>query len=143
MAARTLAEHGAPAATLQALRACLDEGRALLEAATPSGQISDPMGWAAMNARFHQALVQGAGNPALASALAHVAKTPMAAAGALGFSGVQPALELAFLARAQSDHADIVAAIEAREGARAEALLREHARRSRDNKRKLLQAQTL
>jgi GntR family transcriptional regulator of vanillate catabolism len=141
MAARTLAEEGASEATLKALRACAEEGRALLEAATPSGQIGDPMGWAAMNARFHQALVQGAGNPALASALAHIGKTPMAAAGALGFSGVQPALELAFLQRAQFDHEDIIAAIEAREGARAEALLREHARRSRDNKRRLLETQ--
>lgn len=143
MAARTLAEEGASEATLKELHACVEEGRALLEAAAPSGQIGDPMGWAAMNARFHQALVQGAGNPALASALAHIGKTPMAAAGALGFSGVQPALELAFLQRAQFDHEDIIAAIEACEGARAEALLREHARRSRDNKRRLLQAQAL
>ena len=140
MAARALAEAGAPRATLDQLKACVDEGAALLADASPAGHLADPMRWAAINARFHQALVQGAGNPALASALAQVATTPMAAPGALGFSGMQPALELAFLQRAQFDHEDVVRAIEAREGARAEALMREHARRSRDNKRKLMQA---
>jgi len=141
MAARSLAEAGASTRTLDELKACVTEGAALLADAQPGGQLADPMRWAAINARFHQALVQGAGNPALAAALAQVATTPMAAPGALGFSGVQPALELAFLQRAQFDHEDVVRAIEAREGARAEALMREHARRSRDNKRRLMQAQ--
>lgn len=75
----------------------------------------------------------------LRSALDHVAKTPMAGPGALGASG-QPRLELPFVQRAQQDHEDIVQAIEAREGVRAEALMREHARRSRDNKRVLIEA---
>src|SRR6185503_17824105 len=85
--------------------------------------------------------VQAAGNDALRSALEHVAKSPLAAAGVLGVSGVSPTLELSFLERAQVDHEDVLQAILAREGARAEALMREHARRSRDNKRKLALAQ--
>jgi GntR family transcriptional regulator of vanillate catabolism len=52
--------------------------------------------------------------------------------------GIAPQLEHAFIQRAQQDHEDILGAILAGEGARAESLMREHARRSRDNKRILL-----
>lgn len=139
MAARLLAERGPRAETLRELNECVREGRALIDQAEPDGVVHDTVGWAALNARFHKALVSGADNQALASTLAHVFKTPMAAPGALGVGGVQPSLELSFLRRAQFDHEDILLAIEARESARAEALMREHARRSRDNKRLLMQ----
>ncbi|MFS8981057.1 GntR family transcriptional regulator [Cupriavidus necator] len=139
MAARTIAEAGASRALIEVLNACVAEGRALIDDALASGNPVDTAHWAAMNSRFHRALVDGAGNPALASALDHIAKTPMAGPGALGASGVQPSLELTFLQRAQSDHEDILRAISANEGSRAEALMREHARRSRDNKRALVE----
>jgi GntR family transcriptional regulator of vanillate catabolism len=139
MAARLLAEAGAPAAVMAALKSCLHEGRALIDAAGAQGEPVDTQRWAAMNGRFHRTLADASGNPVLRSALDHVAKTPMAGPGALGASG-QPLLELPFVQRAQQDHEDIVQAIEAREGVRAEALMREHARRSRDNKRVLVDA---
>lgn len=139
MAVRLVAEAGASAQTLMELRACVQEGRAIVETQAVAGQGLDTARWATMNASFHRLLVQAAGNPVLASALEHVAKTPMAGPGALGASG-QSAIELPFVQRAQLDHEDIVQAIEAREGARAEALMREHARRSRDNKRALVNA---
>jgi GntR family transcriptional regulator of vanillate catabolism len=47
-------------------------------------------------------------------------------------------LEFGFIQRAQSDHEDVLAALLAGEGGRAEALMREHAHRSRDNKRELM-----
>ncbi len=140
LAARTVAEAGASPEALAALRGCVVEGRALVDAATGGNRNLDMQRWVTMNMRFHQALMQAANNPVLVSTLAHVAKTPLAAPGAVALGGMRPSLELAFLQRAQSDHEDIVRAIEAREGARAEALLREHARRSRDNKRVLIQA---
>ncbi|MGB3069086.1 MAG: GntR family transcriptional regulator [Ottowia sp.] len=139
LAARTAAESGISDALLRELRTCVTEGRALVDAAT-AGHSLHSENWVAMNIRFHRALVLSANNPVLAATLAHVAKTPLAAPGAVALGGMQPALELAFLTRAQADHEDILNAIEAREGARAEALLREHARRSRDNKRLLIQA---
>lgn len=139
MAARIVAETGASHSTLQALKVCLSEGRALIDQAVSVGQPIDTMRWAALNMRFHEVLVRAAANTVLASALEHVAKTPMAGPGALGVSG-QPIVEHAFVQRAQFDHEDIVRAIESREGARAEALMREHARRSRDNKRILVEA---
>ncbi len=139
LAARAAAESGVSAALLEELRACVRDGRALLNAAN-DGHPLNPEDWIANNIRFHQTLVTSANNPVLAATLAHVAKTPLAAPGAVALGGRLPALELSFLARAQTDHEDIVNAIEAREGSRAEALLREHARRSRDNKRVLIQA---
>ena len=138
LAARTAAEAGASPDLLEEMRACLIEGRQLVAAAN-AGKALNAEAWVGMNIRFHRALVQSANNPVLAATLAHVAKTPLAAPGAVALGGMQPDLELAFLARAQSDHEDIVDAIEAREGVRAEALLREHARRSGDNKRRLIQ----
>lgn len=139
MAARIVAETGASHDTLHALKACLSEGRALIDEAVSAGQPIDTMRWASMNMRFHEVLVRASANTVLASALEHVAKTPMAGPGALGVSG-QPLVEHTFVQRAQLDHEDIVRSIEAREGTRAEALMREHARRSRDNKRILVDA---
>lgn len=133
MAARSVAETGASADALQALKACISEGRMLIDEAMGSNQPIDTMRWAMMNMRFHKVLVQASANAVLVSSLEHVEKTPMAGPGALGVSG-QPLVEHAFLQRAQLDHEDIVRAIEGREGTRAEALMREHARRSRDNK---------
>lgn len=137
LAARIVAEAGAPPELLEDMRACVTEGRRLVESSM-AGEIVSSAQWVGMNVRFHSALVQAAQNPVLAATLAHVAKTPLAGPSAVALGGAQPELELTFLARAQADHEDIVAAIEAREGSRAESLLREHARRSRDNKRKLI-----
>ncbi|MES2363995.1 MAG: GntR family transcriptional regulator [Pseudomonadota bacterium] len=138
MAARQAAERGLTPATRDELQACVDEGRLLLQKAQAAGHVIDAARWVPMNARFHGALVQAAGNSTLGSALAHVSKTPMAGAGALSLNGVLPLLEYRFIQRAQSDHEDVLAALLAGEGARAEALMREHAHRSRNNKRELM-----
>ena len=139
MAAKSAAERGLNAATIAELQACIDEGRQLLEKAQPAGYVIDAARWVPMNARFHNALVAAAGNGTLAATLAFVSKTPMAGAGALSLNGVLPLLEYCFIQRAQSDHEDVLTALQAGEGARAEALMREHAYRSRNNKRALMQ----
>ncbi len=138
MAARQAAERSIPPETRAELQACIDDGRLLLQEAEASGHVIDAARWVPMNARFHGALVQAAGNSTLVSALAHVSKTPMAGAGALSLNGTLPLLEFGFIQRAQGDHEDVLAALLAGEGARAEALMREHAHRSRDNKRELM-----
>lgn len=139
MAARCVAEAGASEAVLQALRGCVDEGRLVLQQAIDQQQPIDAARWIAMNALFHGTLVAASGNTALAAALDVVSRTPMAGAGALGLNGSLPQLEFTLIERAQIDHADVVQAIVAREGARAEAIMREHARRSRNNKREMMQ----
>lgn len=138
MAARSAAERGLSADIKTRLQDCITEGRLLLEKAGAASHVIDAARWVPMNARFHAALVEAAGNSTLASALAHVSKTPMAGAGALSLNGVLPLLEYRFIQRAQTDHEDVLTALLAGEGARAEALMREHAHRSRNNKRELI-----
>lgn len=136
MAARLVAEQGLDAATRGALEQCLAEGHALTD--IPPGGIIDPVRWAAINARLHWAIVRAAHNPALTSALEHNERIPMAAAAAVTFNSAVQELAYPLVRRAQEDHVSIVEALIRREGARAEALLREHAYRSRENKRLLL-----
>lgn len=138
MAARSAAEKGLSAEITTRLQDCIAEGRVLLDKAEAAGHVIDAARWVPMNARFHAALVEAAGNSTLTSALAHVSKTPMAGAGALSLNGVLPLLEYRFIQRAQTDHEDVLAALLSGEGARAEALMREHAHRSRNNKRELI-----
>lgn len=139
MAARLVAENGASRELMETLTACVSEGKAVIAEALATHTPIETTRWASMNYRFHRALVDGAGNPVLASALDYIAKAPMAGPGSLFASGVQASLELAFVQRAQNDHEDVVRAIAAHEGSRVEALMREHARRSRDNKRALVE----
>ncbi|MDB5778111.1 MAG: transcriptional regulator, GntR family [Polaromonas sp.] len=138
MAARQIAEQGLSAEVRDQLQSCVADGQRLLLQARSDSHVVDAVGWVAMNAAFHRVLVQAAGNSTLASALAHVGRTPMASAGALSLNGTLPLLEYEFIRRAQSDHEDVLAALMAGEGTRAEALMREHARRSRNNKRALM-----
>lgn len=135
LAVRLIAEAGLRDDTRAALQACVDEGRALLS--LPEPEALDTARWGEMNARFHDLLVEASDSTPLHSALEHVNKSPLAAASVLGFNGLAPALEMEFLRRAQADHEDLLDALIAREGTRAEALMREHARRSRENKRRL------
>lgn len=139
MAARLVAEGGASAACMQILQECLADGQALLQAAEAAGQQIDARKWMGINARFHQALIEESGNPTLAEAIAFVSKIPLAGATALSVQGFAPRLEYSFIERAHQDHCDVVTAIENREGMRAETIMREHARRTRDNKRRLME----
>lgn len=138
MAARLLAEHGPGEQALDTLGDCIAEGRRVLDEAAERNFQLDAARWIAMNARFHATLAQGCGNQAVVSALEHVARTPLAGAAALSLHGIAPRLEYHFIARAQQDHEDLLGALRAGQGARAEALMREHAFRSRENKRELL-----
>ena len=136
MAARLVAERGLDADTRDILEQCLAEGDALTD--IPSGGHIDPLRWAAINARFHRAIVQAARNPALTSALEHNERIPMAAAAAVTFNSAVQELAYPRVRRSHEDHVSIVEALMRREGARVEALLREHAYRSRENKRLLI-----
>ena len=139
LAARMVAEAGLSDEAHARLLGCIEEGRSILGAASDGDASLDTARWAEMNARFHRILVDTAGSEVLRATLEYVIKMPLAAAGALGLSGAPPMLGLSFLERAQSDHEDLMNALVRREGARAEALMREHARRSRENKRALAQ----
>ena len=124
MAARLVAERGAIATVLVALRDCVAEGAQLLAGAEQRlGDAAFSLApWVQLNARFHGQLVAAAENAALASALEHVARAPIASAAALAIGRQSSALELAFLQRAQQDHEDIVQALSARQAGRAESM---------------------
>ena len=138
MAARCAAETGLSPDMSARMQHCLDLGRRLVDAATRASAPVDAQQWSDMNLRLHGLLVEAAGNAALHDTLGFISRTPMAGAGALTLQGVIPELETAFIRRAQSDHEDVVAAMRAGAGARAEAIMREHAYRSRENKRVLI-----
>jgi GntR family transcriptional regulator of vanillate catabolism len=131
LCARTAAERGAdPAglAELHDLLARIDDVLARNERDPEA--FSDYVG---LNERFHAVLSTLAGSRLLAEQLSRATSLPFASPS--GFVRTQAALP-AFhhtLLIAQEQHRTLVEAIERREGARAEALAREHARLARRN----------
>jgi GntR family transcriptional regulator of vanillate catabolism len=138
MAARLACERGLGSDLLAEFKTCLTRGQQIVDTAFRRSNAIDAQNWSDMNLCFHTLLVQGSCNSALQGTLQFVSRTPMAGAGALTLQGLAPALETAFIQRAQNDHVDCVQALEARAGARAEAIMREHAFRSRENKKVLI-----
>ncbi len=132
MAARLVAESGLPPATRRVLDECLAEGDAAL--AGPAAP--DVPAYEAMNARLHAALADAAGNLALSRALAAVSALPFAGASAL----LRQAGSAGLLRHAHHQHRLLAEALAAGHGARAEALMREHAENARRNLRAALAA---
>ncbi|MCW5634016.1 MAG: GntR family transcriptional regulator [Rubrivivax sp.] len=149
LAARRLAEQGLPEAVRAELHACLAEGEAVLAggavgrareghggrrpgagAATVAGRLTEAgiARWSALNARFHAAIVQGGGRThVIADAIARNNHLPFASADSIRVQKDQLGAEWRKLQMAQMQHRLIVEALEQREGARVEALMREHA----------------
>jgi len=139
MAVRLVAERGASGEVLRSLTEAVAQGHALLKPAMGNpGVRVDGHAWSEINRRFHGILVEAASNRALTSALEQNNKTPLSGPAALTLPKIPSVIETAFLLRAQADHEDLLQAIVKREVTRAENLMREHAYRSRDNKRLLL-----
>ncbi|MFT5775462.1 GntR family transcriptional regulator [Hyphomonas sp.] len=86
-----------------------------------------------LNDRFHDLLLELGGSPMLRRSLAHVEALPFASPNAFVFLGVEASERFEILKYGQHQHAAILEAIELGEGARAEALAREHARLARRN----------
>jgi GntR family transcriptional regulator, vanillate catabolism transcriptional regulator len=124
LAARRVAEHGASHTLLDALRVCLADGDNILG----KGRVaeSDEALFADMNARFHQLIVAEARNPTLEQALERISRIPFAAPQAVAFDKTSLDRMYELLSYAHQQHHYIVAALERRESARAEALMREH-----------------
>ena len=124
LAARRIAEKGATAELIQSLKECLSQGDAIL--AKRRFESADEQRYSEMNGRFHALIVEGAGSRILADTLARNDHVPFASASAVAFSRDAAQL-LPVLGYAHRQHHAIVQALENREGARAEALMREHA----------------
>ncbi|HEV7456975.1 MAG TPA: GntR family transcriptional regulator [Roseococcus sp.] len=129
-AARLAAERGAPGGTLAEMRRLLVR---MDEATTPPISEDGFTDYVALNAHFHELLVEAAGSAVVARQIGRVVALPFASPS--GFVLAQAALPASqrVLVVAQEHHRAVVEAIEHREAARAEALMREHARLARRN----------
>jgi GntR family transcriptional regulator of vanillate catabolism len=131
LAARFAAERGLAAGDLAPIRQCVAALDALLSrSAITTKNFTD---YVKLNEEFHSRIVELAGSQVLARQIERSLRLPFASASA--FVMVQAALPEApaMFTIAQDQHRCLVQAIEAREGARAEALMREHARLAQRN----------
>ncbi|MEE5090288.1 GntR family transcriptional regulator [Xanthomonas euvesicatoria] len=129
MAARTVAERGAPAELLATLYACLGEGDRILASRTLCAD--DEQAYGAMNARFHRAIVEAANKPILTETVERCTLVPFVSPVNVVFGQRTAALAYDDLFYGHRQHGAIVSAIEQRDGARAELLFREHANTQR------------
>lgn len=128
--ARLAAERGVAPEALEAMR---DAVGALDTVVDGDADRVDFTRYSDLNDTFHDALADMAASSVLRRQLDHVTRLPFASPG--DFLSVQ-ADDPAFLRSlfiSQSQHRAVLEAIEAREGARAEAIMREHARQARRN----------
>ena len=133
MAARLAAERGVAPVVLAEARACLREIDDLLcEAALNDEALSR---YVVLNEKFHGLLGELSGSPLIGRELERVASLPFASPS--GFVAVQANSPQArdMLIVAQDQHCQVLDAIENREGARAEAIMREHSRLAQRNLR--------
>lgn len=131
LAARMAAERGVAPDMLEAMRRCLGQiDEVLSHAALGDEHLTH---YSTLNAQFHQLLLQASGSEMVQGALKRVANLPFASADA--FVEVQSKLpgSLEIIKNAQRQHYEILEAIESRSSARAEPLMREHARNARKN----------
>jgi GntR family transcriptional regulator, vanillate catabolism transcriptional regulator len=126
LAARLAAERGVTPMQLAPLRLCLDEIDEVIEDAATS--ITAFSQYVSLNARFHAELMALADSRTLERQIERVIALPFASPSA--FIMMQSAVPHArlILTVAQDQHRVVTQAIAAREGARAESLMREHAR---------------
>ena len=125
LAARRLAERGLSADVQATLRACVDEGAQLLA----KGHLTeeDIGAWAQLNHRFHRTIVESTGSLVIADAIARNNHLPFASADSIAIDRLALGREYEKLRFAQLHHQLVFEALERRESARVEMLMREHA----------------
>jgi GntR family transcriptional regulator of vanillate catabolism len=132
MAARLIAEHGLTRRLLQQLQDCLQEGDRVLN--KHSLDYDESAGYIEMNDRFHQLIVDGAGNAALARAIDLNNGLPFASPSAtLPMQQTSGEEGHEWLRHAHRQHHSLVQAMEHREGTRAQWLAEEHVQIARMN----------
>jgi GntR family transcriptional regulator of vanillate catabolism len=125
LAARLAAERGVSRSDLEAAASCLDAIDEVVSRDTVEIDISR---YVELNAAFHGILVELAGSQALARQLERASALPFASPSALVPAQSHSPESHHILMVAQDQHRCVLNAIERREGGRAEAIMREHAR---------------
>lgn len=125
LAARQMAERGLTQEARDELDACLVQGDALFE----KGHVTedDLEVYHDMNMRLHRVIVEGSGNRAIADALSRNDHLPFASVTALAVDRDNLIREYRRFNFAHMQHHAVVDALVNGQGARAEAIMREHA----------------
>lgn len=131
LAARLAAERGPSAVALAELRDCIDQIDALL--AEPELTEASFTRYVEHNGRLHDLLAEMTGSMLLRKQLERVKTLPFASPNGFVFASALSPRSRDSLVVAQAQHRALLEAIERREGARAEAIMREHARNAHQN----------
>lgn len=118
LACRQAAERGVPAARIEELRACLDEGDAILAKGRLDPRDLQP--YQAMNERLHDIIISQSGNPWVRRFVAQTHAIPFVSDRVILWH------DYGVIRRSHDDHHRIIQALAERHGARAEDLMREH-----------------
>jgi GntR family transcriptional regulator of vanillate catabolism len=138
LAARLAAERGVSAVVVAEARDCLDRIDAVL--AEPQLDDKSFSDYVELNGRLHALLAEMAGSELVQRQLERVKTLPFASPNSFVLSSASSPRARDTLMVAQAQHRAVVDAIVRREGARAEALMREHARIAHQNLRDALQS---
>lgn len=132
LAARMAAERGVSRVILDEMKQCLAQIDQILsqEMRQDERLLSE---YATRNARFHALMLDAAGSAIVRGALSRVTSLPFSSPSAFVLAQAKISVSVDIFKIAQMQHYDIVEAIEARSGSRAEFLAREHARVARKN----------
>lgn len=131
--ARLAAERGAPPVVLGEARRCLEQIDAFLRAPALSETAFSQ--YVALNERFHALLREMAGSDVITHQLDRVMSLPFASPSAFVVEQADSPQARDMLVVAQDQHWQVIEAIERREGARAEGVMREHSRIAQRNLR--------
>jgi GntR family transcriptional regulator of vanillate catabolism len=140
LAVRLAAERGAPAVVLAEAKDCLER----IDEALAAPEIAEPARTAYVhhNARFHRLLAAMSGSDVIVRQIERAMTLPFASPSVVMVSGAGTRARDSFVL-AQGQHHAVIEAIEQREGARAESLMREHARIAHNNLRTALASHKL
>ena len=133
LAARFAAERGATGSAVAEARACLDRIDGLL--AQPALDDEAFERYVEWNRQFHQLLYLLAGSAVLLRELERVVRLPFASPSGFVVQQANSPQARDMFVVAQDQHRQVLDAIERREGARAEAIMREHSRLAQRNLR--------
>jgi GntR family transcriptional regulator, vanillate catabolism transcriptional regulator len=138
LAARFAAERGVTSVLLADMRDCVAQIDALL---APRELSEDSFsGYVTQNARFHSLLAEMSGSALVQRQLERAKTLPFASPNGFVMAQATGPDARDMLVVAQQQHKSVVEAIVQREGARAEALMREHARIAQHNLTEALQS---
>ena len=141
LAARLAAERGAPAVVLAQARACLAQIDEVLK--QPALDDDAFLRYVSLNRQFHNLLSEMADSAVIRRELERVVMLPFASPSAFVVLQANSPGARDMLIVAQDQHRQVLDAIDRREGARAEAIMREHSRIAQRNLRDALQSHNL